>query len=606
MKFKNNPNKKLYIYCRVSSSNQSENGVSLSVQSDRGREVSKMLGLTPVVIEEQGSGLKPYLEKRPLFTELMDNVVDGYVKHIWIDEETRLTRNDVDHPYISNLLINNDTTLYKGKNGSVKKLEDFGTRLVDMIRVMTNQETIRTQIRKSIDSKIKRFNDGYYVLSITPYGYDKYKVGNGKKLKVNKFEGDVVRHIFNMFSKRKTIIEIQSYLLSKGIKSPSGKTEWGLHTIRCVLRNTLYIGETSYTDKKSGIIHKGSCVPIVEKRIWSIVDDRFLQYKNETQQIRRQKHSYLLSSFLYCGICGTRMRGRKNPKKYENIYYCSTKEMGNKRPQKKCCDTNRNKSVNIDRLDNLVWNEVIDTIRKSKVLREMKKSTIFKIEDEKGEDLVKKQLKEIRKEKRLYKKQKTEQEKKQKKVFKYYLNDVYKDDKEFKSLLKLSQDKISDLDNKINDTETMIDQLSESNNWVDWLNIYKQKINRWNQLKDISEKKEILQKYVQKILVSYNEEEEIHNIDIKLRLHLFNDKIEIISKSIRDENGKVIKSREYEVNGGERTKNMVLTKTKVGRKKLLDYSKDFSQILVGKNQNIITNPTTEMFKDLIIICHEKQ
>ena len=69
MKFKNNPNKKLYIYCRVSSSNQSENGVSLSVQSDRGREVSKMLGLTPVVIEEQGSGLKPYLEKRPLFTD---------------------------------------------------------------------------------------------------------------------------------------------------------------------------------------------------------------------------------------------------------------------------------------------------------------------------------------------------------------------------------------------------------------------------------------------------------------------------------------------------------------------------------------------------------
>ena len=150
----------------------------------------------------------------------------------------------------------------------------------------------------------------------------------------------------------------------------------------------------------------------------------------------------------------------------------------------------------------------------------------------------------------------------------------------------------------IKDNEIMIDQLSESNNWVDWLNIYKEKVTRWNQLKDITEKKEILQKYVQKISVSYNKEEEIHNIDIKLRLHLFNDKIEIISKSIRDENGKVIKSREYEVNGGERTKNMVLTKTKVGRKKLLDYSKDFSQILVGKNQNIITNPTTKMFKDL--------
>jgi hypothetical protein len=292
------------------------------------------------------------------------------------------------------------------------------------------------------------------------------------------------------------------------------------------------------------------------------------------------------------------MRGRKNLKKHENIYYCGTKEMGNKRPQKKCCDTNRNKSVNIDRLDNLVWNEVIGTIRNSKVLREMKKSTILKIEGEQGEDLVKKQLKEIRKEKRLFKKQRTEQKKKQKKLWKFYVNDVYKDDKDFKDLLKLCQDKISDLDNKINDTKIMIDQLSENNNWVDWLNIYKEKVNRWNQLKDINDKKEILQKYVQKILISYNEEEEIHNIDIKLRLHLFNDKIEIKSKSIRDESGKVIKPREYEIHEGEKMKNVLLTKTKVGRKKLLDYNKDSSPILVGETLNIIKNPITEIVKDL--------
>jgi len=598
IKFTNNPNKTLYIYCRVSDKSKTNDGVSLSVQSDRGREVSKILGLSPIVIEEQGSGLKPYLEERPLFTELMDNVVDGYVKHIWIDEETRLTRNDVDQPYISNLLINNETTLYKGKNGSVKELEDFGTRLVDMVRVMINQEQINTQVRKSVRSRRNRWNEGYYNLSVTPYGYEKYKVGKGKKLKEKKGEGDVIRQMFNMFSKGKTVIEIQSYLLSKGIKSPRGNHEWTVDTIRHHLRNTLYIGETSYKDSKTGIIYKSSCVPIVDKRIWSIVDDRFLTYKNETQQIRRQKHSYLLSPFLHCGICGSRMRGRKNLKKYENIYYCSTKEMGNKRPQKECCDTDRNKSVNIDRLDNLVWNEVIDTIKNSKVLREMKKSTILKIEGEEGEDLVKKQLKEIRKEKRLFKKQKTEQEKKQKKLWKFYVNDVYKDEKDFKDLLKLCQDKISDLENRIKDNEIMIDQLSESNNWVDWLKIYKEKVNRWNQLKDINQKKEILQKYVQKISVSYNKDEEIHNIDIKLRLHLFNDKIEIISKGIRDENGKVIKPREYKVNEGERTKSMVLTKTKVGRKKSLDYSKDFSQILVGKNQNIITNPTTKTVKDL--------
>ena len=32
----------------------------------------------------------------------MDKVSDGEVKHIWIDELTRLTRNDVDLPFYLN------------------------------------------------------------------------------------------------------------------------------------------------------------------------------------------------------------------------------------------------------------------------------------------------------------------------------------------------------------------------------------------------------------------------------------------------------------------------------------------------------------------------
>ena len=49
----------------------------LDVQEQRGLEFCKKLNLDPIVIKEQGSGLKPYSEVRPKFTELVDKIVDG-------------------------------------------------------------------------------------------------------------------------------------------------------------------------------------------------------------------------------------------------------------------------------------------------------------------------------------------------------------------------------------------------------------------------------------------------------------------------------------------------------------------------------------------------
>ena len=105
IKFSNKPNETLYIYCRVSTSGQEKDGSSLDVQKERGLSVSKKLNLSPIVIQEQGSGIKPYLETRPLFNELVDGIHDCYVENIWIDEETRLTRNDTDQQFLHILML---------------------------------------------------------------------------------------------------------------------------------------------------------------------------------------------------------------------------------------------------------------------------------------------------------------------------------------------------------------------------------------------------------------------------------------------------------------------------------------------------------------------
>ena len=143
MKFSKDIDKTLYIYCRVSTTKQDEDGVSLDVQEERGLQVSKQLGFSPIVIKEQGSGLKPYIEERPLFTKLMDNVVDGKIKQFWIDEDTRLTRNKDDQGFIHSDFVKNDVVLYVGKNGGIKDLKDW---MVDLIDSQTDKiDTARIQ-----------------------------------------------------------------------------------------------------------------------------------------------------------------------------------------------------------------------------------------------------------------------------------------------------------------------------------------------------------------------------------------------------------------------------------------------------------------------------
>ena len=121
MKFKKNSEKTLYIYCRVSTSGQEQDGSSLEVQKERGIKLSKKLNLSPVVIQEQGSGMKPYLETRKKFTELMDGVEDGVVKNVWIDEDTRLTRLDTDQQYIHITMKKQDVNLFVGSSTIPKK-----------------------------------------------------------------------------------------------------------------------------------------------------------------------------------------------------------------------------------------------------------------------------------------------------------------------------------------------------------------------------------------------------------------------------------------------------------------------------------------------------
>ena len=200
----------------------------------------------------------------------------------------------------------------------------------------------------------------------------------------------------------------------------------------------------------------------------------------------------------------------------------------------------------------------------------MEKKSIVKKEGERGEYLVKKQLSEKKIEKKELEKERIQHQQKRMKLRELWINGGM-DEKEMNSLVGMVEKNIWEVNGKLEDLEIYVSRLYENKKWVDWFKIYMDDVKKWEQLTDVSKKKELLKKYIERVDISYDDDVLIHKVEIYLRLHLFNDKYIVTKDYERDELGRIKKGREYKIEDGSKSKVMYLGKTKVGRKK-----KDFS------------------------------
>lgn len=556
----------LHIYSRVSTTSQSEKGMSLINQRERGIEVSKSLGMEYKIWNEGGkSSFSDDLLNRPILMSLVDGWKDGSVKNVYVTDFDRLSRKGTSWYVILRDIEKYGINVYVG-SGTKYDINDEYDKLMLTIVSGVSQFDNTQRTRRFQQNKVRKFCEGYYVHGTTPFGYEKYVDGKGKKLKEHTENGKIVRKLYDMFSKGKTIKDLQIWLEKSGVKSPRNNFSWGQQQILNLLKSKTYIGEISFTDKSNEKEYKGKCPSVVNKGVWYTVQRRFTDYFNEQQQSRKQTHEYLLTGILFCGVCGYRMRGLRNLKTYRNLYYCGSKEEKWRSKKYDVCDRKSSKSVNIDRLDDLVWNEIVETIRDSSVLKEMKKKSIMSTEGKKGEELVKKQLREksLQKKELELKHQKFQNKRHQ--LMEWLMNDTVTDE-EYNKLFETVEKNIWEVSSEIEEVDVYISRLYESKRWVDWYKIYMDDVSKWEKLTKTKDKKELLRQYLDRVEVKYLEDDNLHKVEMFLRLKLFNDKYVVTKDFERDNKGRIKKGREYEVVSGDTEKVVFLNKTKVGRKK---------------------------------------
>jgi len=549
----------LHIYSRVSSEQQDTKGFSLENQIKNGIKFSENKGFKNYVVHnEKHSSSFGDLGDRDVISDLLIQIDEGKIKYLYVTDLDRLSRNRISSSIILNKLEVNKVTLFV--SGSSYNLKDeYDELLVGILSYISTFDN-KQRMRRFRQNKIRKFLNGYYVHGTLVFGFDKVRDDKdvGWVLKKNTEQSKVVKKIFTMYSQGSGITDIQKYLLKNKIKTSRGKDFWSSKQIHDMLKRELYIGKTSWNDKHLDKTFYGECQRIIDDKLWFEVKSRLVDTKIKSSILSHQKkHKYLLSGLLYCGVCNYLMRGKTNMKIYRNLYFCGSKNERYRNRSLDKCDKIKSKSVNVKRLDDLVYNTLIDTLDNSSTIKEMMKKKFIGEGKKSREDTLKKLLRDKNKKMKLVRDELKRNETKILDIVNMYVEETI-DKQQLDDFVKKIEIKNVDLKTQLHSIDVDKKRLLQNRQWIDWINKYKEKSDYYKGLEDFDEKRKLVQDYIKSVKVDYDDINQHHNVNIELHLKIFDDKYVV--------KGKNKSGRVYEVVEGSNTKSFFLNKTKVGRK----------------------------------------
>ena len=532
--------KSVVIYSRVSSVSQIDN-TSLDTQIEYGikfYEDSDIDFDTILILREEGRSGDDYndiddIVDRELLNIVLKKFEQQKIKHFWVYDDSRLSRNSQLSNLIYQKMYHNDVDLYVGS--SKKKFDDetevFFFKMMSLVNELDN--SIRR--KKSQSGRIKIQQMGKHIGGRYPFGYKKGKDGY---YEIDEIQSKYVIDIFEMFNNGKSVKQIIHYLRDKNIKPPKSNLNlWNEGTIRNILRSTKYIGydttefkllknkSKEYCRSKGKIKKVPYNLPkIIDDKLWKDVQWRLSVYQSDVQKNNKTKHNYMLHNLMYCGHCGNKMKVRRNDKNKINIYYCNYSEKNWKYDDNRYikCGKEKSKSINIDVTDVLVWNEVLKIFYNSfKVREEFKTKYLSNVYDSRRKPNERKI--ELENSIGNYNQKIKQLTSNKKELFKKSML-LEMNDSEYKGVEKDIDKKIEYYNDKIVELITDIGKIKQSIQWCDWFEDFENQYNTIKEYKSIEDRKRFLNKYIDKIDVNWDKITKTHSIKIHFNLNIVKDK----------------------------------------------------------------------------------
>lgn len=177
---------------------------------------------------------------------------------------------------------------------------------------------------------------GYYLGSFVPFGYELYGTGEfsrgkeRKKYRPNEAEAAIVKEMFELYADGFSLNFIQTSLRTRGVLGRRGDI-MGIQTIARILKSEFYIGTRKYQVKGYEPLVLKNCVPaIIDMDLWHKVQARHAE--NKLPKPRKTKRLYSLTGKIICAKCGGHMFGTyKGDKRSDNwhyaYYHCANKKI---------------------------------------------------------------------------------------------------------------------------------------------------------------------------------------------------------------------------------------------------------------------------------------
>ena len=541
-----NPLTTLHIYTRVSSDRQEEEGTSLEEQKKLGLRTAESRSMKPVVWEEgSASSHHEGFTKRPQFLKVLDGVRNGQVKHLFVADLSRLSRNKQNSSLIEWELANHKVSLHTpaGRYELGDPQSDF---LFGMLNLVSSYDN-RLRMEKFRLGRFNKVSQGYWHGGPPPFGYSIVE----KKLVVNDDESKWVRFIFEKYAEGVSTRDIRNELAVAGVKTRRGNDIWSLGSVESLLRNKHYDGWYEVRDSKDEDIepYRVECPRIVPEETFVKVKVRRSQRSRNRVKNSNEKNFYFLKGLLKCGDCGRNFHGRVQKRQYD-CYYCPSKERRWVKGQTEDYDACKNsRYLRIEETDQLIWDTVVQTLRDSHIYKERIKSAVL------GQPKI------------------TEEETEKKRQLEVSLKYLRTQLSDFKTaLVKIDTDLVlgkgdaehlqqvkegveNAIDSQIvqiENTNFELEELEKGTRWVDWVKKF------GNQLDDLSSsspthRKDFLMSVVREVMVKTTDKQ-THNITINFHVPYYGDRL-----VYEDPNDK---SLGYSIEGGSTTLEMEVNTSK--------------------------------------------
>ena len=294
------------IYARYSTESQREESIDAQIRECKA--YAERNGIEVLKVYEDRA-LSAKTDNRPGFQQMVKDSAKRLFDVVIVWKLDRFARNRYDSAHYKALLRKNGVKVISAteliaEDSSGVLLESVLEGMAEYYSAELSEKVTRGHRENALNGK---YNGGNLPLG--------YTIGPNREYLVDPLTAPVVVQCFTDYAEGKTIQQIVDILQASGIKGKHGKPAT-INKVTTMLKNRKYIGEYIYDN----IVNRDAIPAIVPLDLFQRVQERM--EKNRRAPARyKAKEEYLLTTKLYCGLCGAFMVGESGVSRGKTTYH---------------------------------------------------------------------------------------------------------------------------------------------------------------------------------------------------------------------------------------------------------------------------------------------